>query len=114
MKSIYSLWFMWAMSIGILIIPSLVPFPAYINLVGLALILALHNTFNYKFKSQKNFVIPVILYLILSSITSMNEGPINFLKQFFTLGFLALTFASASEKQHINLLKCYLFFCFFL
>jgi hypothetical protein len=114
MKLIYSLWFMWAMSIGILIIPSLVAFPAYINLVGLALIIMLHNTFDYKFKSYNSFVIPVVIYIILSSVASMNEGPINFSKQFLTLGFLALSFASASEKQQINLLKTYLYFCFFM
>ncbi len=112
MKSIFSLTFLWAMSIGILIIPSLVAFPAYINLAGLIIVLLLHLTFNNNFRTSNRFLLPVAFYIFLSSALSADQGVLNFSKQLFSLGFLTVVFASATEKQHTRLIQTYIVFCF--
>ena len=112
MKSLFTLSFLWAMTIGILIIPSLFPAPAYINIAGMILILSIYLSFDRIISFNSKFILYVVLYLSISCMLAYDDGIKNLFKQFLTLGLLAIVFKGSNRAQHIKLLKGYVIFCF--
>ena len=112
MKSLFALSFLWAMTIGILIIPSLFPAPAYINIAGMILILSIYLSFDRIISFNSKFILYVVLYLSISCMLAYDDGIKNLFKQFLTLGLLAIVFKGSNRAQHIKLLKGYVIFCF--
>ena len=112
MKSLFTLSFLWAMSIGILIIPSLFPAPAYINVAGIILILSIYLSFDRIISFDSKFILYIVLYISISCMLAYSDGIQNLFKQFLTLGLLAIVFKGSNRAQHIKLLKVYVIFCF--